>query len=93
MLSIFYVFVFLGLFIVFLRRAYLYTRGANVVITDDHYVTGSSILEQSDRVGIVQAFALYESTFDEQFLGASTLAEKKNEQKKALFENLKDIAF
>ena len=77
----------------FLYRTILYTRGANVVITDGSYVSGSHILAKTDREGISRAFSDFEKTFDEQFLGESTLAEKKNEQKKALFENLKDIAF
>ena len=92
-LSVFYLIVALILSLRFLYRTILYTRGANVVITDGSYVSGSHILAKTDREGISRAFSDFEKTFDEQFLGESTLAEKKNEQKKALFENLKDIAF
>lgn len=38
-LGIFYSFVFLYLVLRMLRRSYLYTRGADVVITDNHYIS------------------------------------------------------
>ena len=38
-LGIFYSFVFLYLVLKMIRRSYLYTRGADVVITDHHYVS------------------------------------------------------
>lgn len=91
-LSVFYIFVFLGLFIVFLRRSYLYTRSANVVITDDHYVSWGEILQKSDTTKVGNFFEKIGNTFDEQFLENSQLAEKKEHAKTALFDNLKDIA-
>lgn len=91
-LAVFYVFVFLGLFIVFLQRAYLYTRSANVVITDNHYVSWGEILAKDDEEKVGNFFEKIGNTFDEQFLEASHLAEKKAHAKTALFDNLKDIA-
>ncbi len=91
-LAVFYVFVFLGLFIVFLKRAYLYTRSANVVITDNHYVSWGEILRKDDEEKVGNFFEKIGNTFDEQFLEASHLAEKKAHAKTALFDNLKDIA-
>ncbi len=91
-LAVFYAFVFLGLFITFLRRAYLYTRSANVVITDDHYVSWGAILAKDDEEKVENFFEKIGNTFDEQFLEASHLAEKKDHAKTALFDNLKDIA-
>lgn len=38
-LTVFYAIVSIILSVKFLYRSYLYTRGANVVITDDHYVS------------------------------------------------------
>ena len=38
-LGVFYCIIGVILAIKFLYRSYLYTRGANVVITDDHYVS------------------------------------------------------
>jgi protein-disulfide isomerase-like protein with CxxC motif len=84
--------IFVILFFGFLRKSYLYTRGANVVITDDHYVQGGKILDKEDKKSISERFSLYEKVFHEKFLEASKLAEKKQLEKKALFENLKDIA-
>ncbi len=91
-LAVFYLFVFLGLFIAFLRRAYLYTRSANVVITDDHYVSWGEILAKDDEEKVGNFFEKIGNTFDEKFLEASRLAEKKEHAKMALFDNLKDIA-
>jgi hypothetical protein len=91
-LGLFYLIVSVILFFGFLRKSYLYTRGANVVVTDDHYVQGGKIVSQSDREQIERNFAIYEKIFHEKFLGESGLAEKKALEKKALFDNLKDIA-
>ena len=31
-----------------LRKSYLYTRGGNVVITDNHYVSNGEVVEKDD---------------------------------------------
>lgn len=91
-LGLFYLVVLVILSIKFFYNSYLYTRGANVVITDNHYVQWGKVLEQKTKDEVKQNFAIYEKTFSEQFLGESGLAEKKALEKKALFDNLKDIA-
>lgn len=91
-LGLFYLVIFVILFFWFLRKSYLYTRGANVVITDNHFVQGGKVLEKKDKKSISERFSLYEEVFHEKFLEASRLAEKKQTEKKALFENLKEIA-
>ena len=91
-LGLFYIVIFILLFFGFLRKSYLYTRGANVVITDNHFVQGGKILAKNNTNSIQERFSLYERVFHEKFLEASRLAEKKQIEKKALFDNLKDIA-
>ncbi|MDD2693945.1 MAG: hypothetical protein PHY14_03355 [Candidatus Gracilibacteria bacterium] len=91
-LGIFYLIVSVILFIRFIGKSYLYTRGANVVITDNHYIQGGKILEKNDIENIRNSFTRYEDTFHEKFLGESGLAEKKELEKKALFDNLKEVA-
>lgn len=91
-LGLFYLIVSVILFFWFLRKSYLYIRGANVVVTDNHYVQGGKILSQKERETIEQNFAIYEKVFHEKFLWESGLAEKKAYEKKALFDNLKDVA-
>lgn len=92
-LGLFYLVVSVILFIGFLRNSYLYTRGANVVVTDNHYVQWGKVFSQSEKDIIEQNFAIYENVFHEKFLGESGLAEKKALEKKRLFDNLKDIAW
>jgi hypothetical protein len=92
-LGIFYLIIGLILWIRFLHRSYLYTRGANVVITDDHFVSWGNIIEQWNKSSIQENFWKFETIFDEPFLWESRLAEKKAEAKTALFNNLKEIAW
>lgn len=91
-LGVFYFVIGSILVIKFLYRSYLYTRGANVVITDDHYVSWWNILKQSDKKWIQEKFSQFEEIFDEPFLGESKLAEKKEKAKTELFMSLKEIA-
>lgn len=91
-LGAFYLIVLIVLTLKFFYNSYLYTRGANVVITDNHYVQGGKVLNQKEKDALEQNFATYEKAFSEQFLGESGLAEKKAIEKKALFDNLRDIA-
>ena len=91
-LGVFYFFVGLILFFRFLQRSYLYTRGANVVITDDHYISSWVIIQKSDQEWVKNSFWRFETIFDEPFLGISKLAEKKEKAKTELFDNLKEIA-
>ncbi len=92
-LGIFYLIVGFILFFRFLHRSYLYTRGANVVITDNHYVSWGNIIEQSNKKNIQERFWRFETIFDEPFLGESKLAEKKEKAKTELFDSLKEIAW
>lgn len=92
-LGIFYLIIGIILSIQFFYRSYLYTRGANVVITDNHYVSWGNIIEQWDNESIQKKFWRFEKIFDEPFLGESRLAEKKAQAKTALFDNLKEIAW
>ncbi|MBX9809781.1 hypothetical protein K2X92_05315 [Candidatus Gracilibacteria bacterium] len=91
-LGVFYTIVSIILLIKFLYRSYIYTRGANVVITDNHYVSGGTILEQSDTESTKNAFKKIETIFDEPFLGESKLEDKKIKAKTELFESLKEVA-
>jgi hypothetical protein len=92
-LGVFYGIVGCILFIRFLHRSYIYTRSANVVITDNHFVSWGNIMEQSDRESVLKKFEKIETIFDEPFLGESRLEEKKSKAKTELFENLKEVAF
>ncbi len=92
-LGIFYLIVGLILSIQFFYRSYLYTRGANVVITDDYFVSWANIMEQWDKKAVQKNFEKFEKIFDEPFLGESKLAEKKAIAKTELFDNLKNIAY
>jgi hypothetical protein len=92
-LGVFYTIVWFILFIRFLHRSYIYTRSANVVITDNHFVSWGNIMEQSDRESVLKKFEKIETIFDEPFLGESRLEEKKSKAKTELFENLKEVAF
>lgn len=87
-LGAFYLIIGIILSIQFFYRSYLYTRGANVVITDHHYVSWWRITEKWNS----EIFKKFEKIFDEPFLGESKLAEKKAIAKTELFDNLKEIA-
>lgn len=92
-LGFFYGIVFFILFAKLVRRAYSYARMADVVITDDHYVVGKNIIPNTDIEAIKKSLRYFETTFEEPFLGQSALPHRIESEKKALFENLKDIAF
>jgi hypothetical protein len=92
-LGIFYTLVGIILSVQFFIRSYLYTRGANVVITDNHYVAWGNVIDRSDRESIEKSFSKFEKTFDEPFLWESKLEEKKAKAKTELFDNLKEIAW
>ncbi len=91
-LGFFYGIVFLILLAKLSRRAYHYTRMADVVITDDHYVVGKSIFKNTEKEKIKNALSYFETTFEEPFLGTSALPHSIESKKEALFSNLKDIA-
>jgi hypothetical protein len=92
-LWVFYTIIGFILFFRFIHRSYLYTRGANVVITDNHFVSWGNIIEQWDAKSIQENFWRFESIFDEPFLWESKLAEKKAHAKTELFDSLKEIAW
>lgn len=87
-LGIFYSIIGIILALQFFYRSYLYTRGANVIITDNHYVSWWKITEKWNS----EIFKKFEDIFDEPFLWKSKLAEKKAIAKTELFDNLKEIA-
>lgn len=91
-LWVFYGIVFCILFIKLLRRAYSYTRMADIVMTDNHYIVGKNIFEKWEQDKIRKAFSYMEKTFEEPFLGKSVLPDTVAHEQKNLFENLKDIA-
>jgi hypothetical protein len=90
-LGVFYTIVFLILLARAMHRAYLYTRWANVVITDEHFVSGSSIFKKDSVQEIQKKFQPMEEIFDEKFLWESRLAERKKHEQKNLLNNLKEI--
>ena len=53
------------------RKSYLYTRGGNVVITDNHYVSNGAIIEKNDYNGQKEVFSSLEKTFREPLLEPS----------------------
>lgn len=91
-LWVFYSIVFAVLFISLLRRAYSYTRMADIVMTDDHYIVWKHIFKKTEKDKIRKAFSYMERAFEEPFLEKSVLPDTVAHEKKNLFENLKDIA-
>ncbi len=91
-LTLFYVFVLAILIMKMIRKSYLYTRGANVVITDHHYVSTGKVVEREDFSAQKDAFSTLERLFREPLLEPSGLAEHIESKKKSLFNQLKDIA-
>lgn len=91
-LWVFYSIVFAVLFISLLRRAYSYTRMADIVMTDDHYIVWKHIFKKTEKDKIRKAFSYMEKAFEEPFLEKSTLPETVESEKKSLFQNLKEIA-
>lgn len=92
MLAIFYTFVLILLIIKMIRKSYLYTRGANVVITDHHYVSAGKVVEREDFSAQKNAFSTLEKIFREPLLEPSGLALHIENERKNLFDQLKDIA-
>ncbi len=91
-LGIFYTIVLAILMAKMLRKSYLYTRGGNVVITDDHYVSNGQVVERSDFAKQKEAFAELEKTFREPLLEPSGLAEHIALEKNSLMKQMKNIA-
>ncbi len=91
-LGVFYGTVFCILFVKLLRRAYGYTRMADIVMTDEHYIVGKNIFKNTETAEIRDAFAYFEQTFEEPFMWVSTLPDTIEHEKTNLFENLKNIA-
>lgn len=58
-----------------LRKSYLYSRGAQVVITDHHYVSLGKVVERDDFTRQKEVFSGLEKTFREPLLEPSGLAE------------------
>ena len=92
-LGVFYGLLFLYLVIQMIRRSYLYTRGADVIVTDDHYVSGGAIVEKRDFQGQKEAFSTLERLFREPLFGSSGMSEYMKMERKNLFAQLKDIAY
>jgi hypothetical protein len=91
-LGVFYLFVMFALIFMMVRKSYLYTRGGNVVITDDHYVSNGRVVKRDDFSAQQEAFSTLEKTFREPLLEPSWLAEHIEMQKSSLMDQLKGIA-
>ncbi|MFZ2256235.1 MAG: hypothetical protein WAW59_00220 [Patescibacteria group bacterium] len=65
-----------------LRKSYLYTRGANVVITDNHYVSLGQVVERENFARQKEVFSTLEKVFREPLLEPSGLAEHISMEKK-----------
>lgn len=91
LLGLFYVSVFLIILFNFLRRSYLYIRGSNVVITDEHFIFGRDIFFRTDTYKIHEIFSKYEKAFEEKFLEKSGLVEWRREKQEKLFETFREI--
>jgi hypothetical protein len=70
-LAVFYLFVMIALIFMMIRKSYLYTRGGNVVITDDHYVSNGRVVKRDDFSAQKSAFSSLEKTFREPLLEPS----------------------
>jgi hypothetical protein len=91
-LALFYTFVLALLIMKMLRKSYLYTRGANVVITDKHYVSAGKVVEREDFSAQKDAFSTLEKMFREPLLEPSGLSEHIANKKQSLLDQLKGIA-
>ncbi len=91
-LWIFYSFVFLYLILKMIRRSYLYTRGADVVITDHHYVSWGDIIEKKNLHIEESTFRKMGELFREPLFEPSRLSDYVKLERKSLLEQLKDIA-
>ncbi len=91
-LGVFYSIVLCILILKMIKKSYLYTRWANVVITDNNYVSGGKVVERSDFRAQKDAFYTLEKTFREPLLKESGLSEHIEEQKNWLMDQLKWIA-
>ncbi len=91
-LGIFYSMVLGILIIKMIRKSYLYTRWADVVITDKHYVSNGKVVERTDFRAQKEAFEVLEKTFREPLLEPSGLSEHIEMQKSSLMDELKTIA-
>ena len=92
-LWVFYTIVFFYLIAKMIRRSYLYTRGADVIITDNHYVSWGNIIRKDDFQGQKEAFEVMEKLFREPLFEPSRLKEYIALERKWLFEQLKEIAY
>ncbi len=92
-LAIFYAVVLFILIVKMLGKAYLYTKWADLVITDNHYVSLGKVVERGNFSEQKIAFADLEKAFREPLLEPSWLAEHIALEKKNLFDQLKDIAY
>lgn len=91
-LVVFYLIVGIILIVKSLRKSYLYTRWADVVITDNHYISGGKILKKDDFQGQQEAFKVMETVFREPLFKSSELESYITLQKKGLIEKFKTIA-
>ena len=71
MLGIFYLIVAMILISKMIYRSYLYSRGANVVITDKHYISLGHVVGRTDYAKQKEIFSALEETFHEALLGPS----------------------
>ncbi len=91
-LGIFYGIVALILIAKMFYRSYLYSRWANVVITDDHYISWGNIFHKKDSQRYQEEFDEMGQIFREPLFEESQMQEYVNLKKASLTEQLKTIA-
>ena len=92
-LAVFYVVILFILIGKMLYKSYLYTKWADLIITDTHYVSLGKVIERKNYNEQKTAFIELEKAFREPLLEPSWLAEYIELEKKNLFEQLKDITY
>lgn len=92
-LAVFYIVILFILIGKMLYKSYLYTKWADLIITDTHYVSLWKIVDRSNFTERKTAFTELEKAFREPLLEPSWLAEYIELEKKNLFEQLKHITY
>lgn len=91
-LGIFYLIVGIILIIKMIKKSYLYTRSADVVITDSHIVSGGKVLDKNDFDWQKSAFSVMETIFREPLFEESKLSEYVALKQRSLMDQLQIIA-
>ncbi len=91
-LGIFYAVVAVILIVSMIKKSYLYARGADVVITDNHYVSNGKIFQKDDFEGQKEAFRVMETIFREPLFSPSEMHNYVKMEQASLMDQLKMIA-